>query len=204
MSDREAIYRRIREAIAPIADRTPLPDFDDAFVVATGRVADGAGWVDFQRNFEAVNGTFLRDADDLLACLLREKATTGYCDPAVPESLAARLGEVFTLVGKVDRGAIDDLHFGISRARGVIAETGTLILEDSLIADRLGALAPWAHIAVVPRSGLFPTVIEAVQHLGDDPNTIWVTGPSKTADVEGILIEGVHGPGLQGVLVWEE
>ena len=37
--------------------------------------------------------------------------------------------------------------------------------------------------------------------LGNDPNTIWVTGPSKTADVEGILIEGVHGPGAQIALL---
>jgi L-lactate dehydrogenase complex protein LldG len=35
----------------------------------------------------------------------------------------------------------------------------------------------------------------------EDPNVIWVTGPSKTADVEGILIEGVHGPGEQAVLL---
>jgi L-lactate dehydrogenase complex protein LldG len=35
----------------------------------------------------------------------------------------------------------------------------------------------------------------------DDPNIIWVTGPSKTADVEGILIQGVHGPGVQACLL---
>jgi L-lactate utilization protein LutC len=33
------------------------------------------------------------------------------------------------------------------------------------------------------------------------PNIIWCTGPSKTADVEGILIEGVHGPGEQIALL---
>jgi len=45
------------------------------------------------------------------------------------------------------------------------------------------------------------SVAQAVAMLGDDPNTIWVTGPSKTADVEGILIEGVHGPGRQIALL---
>ena len=48
---------------------------------------------------------------------------------------------------------------------------------------------------------------EGTHSIGDvaiyqpDPNIIWVTGPSKTADVEGILIEGVHGPGIQIALL---
>ena len=42
---------------------------------------------------------------------------------------------------------------------------------------------------------------QAVAALGSDPNVIWCTGPSKTADVEGILIEGVHGPGAQIALI---
>ena len=41
----------------------------------------------------------------------------------------------------------------------------------------------------------------AIAALGDDPNVIFCTGPSKTADVEGILIEGVHGPGEQVALI---
>ena len=46
-------------------------------------------------------------------------------------------------------------------------------------------------------------VADAIAALGDDPNVIWCTGPSKTADVEGILIEGVHGPGEQIALIVE-
>ena len=45
------------------------------------------------------------------------------------------------------------------------------------------------------------TIPDAIAAFGDSPNIIWCTGPSKTADVEGILIEGVHGPGEQIALL---
>jgi len=57
------------------------------------------------------------------------------------------------------------------------------------------------HIAVVERTTIFADIPHAVAGLGSDPNIVWITGPSKTADVEGILIEGVHGPGQQIALV---
>jgi L-lactate dehydrogenase complex protein LldG len=92
---------------------------------------------------------------------------------------------------------VDDYQFGITRGAGAIAETGTIILNDALTSARLAALAPWAHVAVISRRLLHSDLLQAVAALGSDPNVIWCTGPSKTADVEGILIEGVHGPGVQ-------
>ena len=97
---------------------------------------------------------------------------------------------------------IDDVRFGITRAAGAIAETGTLILNDATTSSRLAALAPWIHVAVVP-AGARSTVrvADAVRALGSQMNEVWSTAPSKTADVEGILIEGVHGPGEQIALL---
>ena len=85
--------------------------------------------------------------------------------------------------------------------RLAIAETGTVVLTDTGTSSRLAALAPWVHVAVVTRDEMVIDVPQAVAALPDDPNIIWCTGPSKTADVEGILIEGVHGPGVQAVLL---
>ena len=100
------------------------------------------------------------------------------------------------------RARIDDYRFGVTRAVGAIAETGTIILDDAHTSRRLAALAPWIHVAVFGPAQIHAHVIDAIAALGDDPNVIWCTGPSKTADVEGILIErGVHGPGEQIALV---
>jgi L-lactate dehydrogenase complex protein LldG len=90
---------------------------------------------------------------------------------------------------------------GCGRAAGAIAETGTIILDDARTSRRLAAVAPWIHVAVFGPAQIHAHVINAIAALGDDPNVIWCTGPSKTADVEGILIEGVHGPGEQIALI---
>ena len=100
-----------------------------------------------------------------------------------------------------DRTRVDDYQFGITRASAAIAETGTLVLTEAGTSSRLAALAPWVHIAVLDRQDIYIDVPQAVAALPKDSNVIWVTGPSKTADVEGILIEGVHGPGEQIALL---
>jgi L-lactate dehydrogenase complex protein LldG len=56
-------------------------------------------------------------------------------------------------------------------------------------------------VAVLEKHEVHRAISDAIAALGESPNTIWCTGPSKTADVEGILIEGVHGPGEQIALL---
>ena len=126
----------------------------------------------------------------------------GYCDPALYERVGAPLAAAgLTVETTYERDRYDDYQFGITRASGAIAESGSLILDDQRTSRRLAALSPWVHVAVLERSTIHRTIGDALAALGDSPNIIWVTGPSKTADVEGILIEGVHGPGEQIALV---
>jgi L-lactate dehydrogenase complex protein LldG len=115
--------------------------------------------------------------------------------------LQAAFPASFTVETTFDRTRVDDYQFGITRAAGAVAETGTLILTDGLTTSRLAALAPWVHIATIRRSEVFADLQAAVAAMPKDSNVIWATGPSKTADVEGILIEGVHGPGQQFALL---
>ena len=100
-----------------------------------------------------------------------------------------------------DRDRYDDYQFGITRATGAIAESGSLIIDDFKTSQRLAALSPWVHVGVLKKDEILRTIPDAITAFGDAPNIIWCTGPSKTADVEGILIEGVHGPGEQIALL---
>ncbi|MBC2604006.1 LutC/YkgG family protein [Puniceicoccus vermicola] len=196
MTDRERIFTELRSAVAEKETPEPLPDLPlDDFI---SRPRRGTGdWEDFKRNFEGVNGDYLETGEDLKNLLIREKARVGYCPEDLQEIISPWLPEGVELRSTFDRSLVDEYDFGVTRGTFAIAETGTIALQDQKTPDRLGALAPWTHIAVVEKSNLLPTVVQAIQSLPKDPNVIWVTGPSKTADVEGILIEGVHGPGIQ-------
>lgn len=199
--DREAILSRVRGALAPLHQRAPLPDYDSEIAVMRKLIAGRDLAELFAERLKRVNGQSFTDIAALVAHLRAVKALRGYCDPVLLPRLAAHFGPDFTLETTFDRARIDDYAFGITRAAGAIAESGTIVLNDATTSRRLAALAPWIHIAVVERASIFEDLPHAISALGNDNNVIWCTGPSKTADVEGILIEGVHGPGAQIALV---
>jgi L-lactate dehydrogenase complex protein LldG len=202
MSDsREQILSRVRAALAPLALRAPLPEWERELVGLRGTRDTADRWALFAERLKAVNGTPLTAVADLVALLESGGWRHGYCDPALWPRLQEAFPKTFTVETDFDRSRIDDYQFGITAATGAIAETGTLILSDRDTSRRLGALAPWVHIVTVHRDQIFADLTAAVVALPVDPNVIWVTGPSKTADVEGILIEGVHGPGRQIALL---
>lgn len=200
-NDREAILGRVRQALAPLPKRAEAPDWERELVV----MRNARGAVDaaalFTERLKLVNGTPISSLADLVALFVASGWRRGYCDPALVARLRPAFPAEIVFETDFDRTRVDDYQFGITVAVGAIAETGTVILNDAATSRRLAALAPWVHVAVVPRSRIHIDLPEAVAALGSDPNIIWCTGPSKTADVEGILIEGVHGPGVQIALL---
>ncbi len=198
-SPRDTILQRVNAALAPLPRRAPLPEWDrDLVHVRETAIPPSTDlWALFSSRLKAVNGEPVNDLATLVARLRENGWLHGYCDPALWPELAAAFGDGFTVETTFDRTRVDDYAFGITAAAGAIAETGTIILGDNTTSSRLAALAPWTHVAVLRTAQIHPDIPAALGAMPADPNLIWVTGPSKTADVEGILIEGVHGPGRQ-------
>lgn len=194
-SSREKILGRVRAALEPIKERAALPDYDTSVIATLPAGADL--WAHFCQKLKAVNGLALESVDALKAHLISRGVTLAYCDPALRDTVGARLAPEIGVEYTFERAKVDAYGAGITRACGAIAETGSIVINDASTSSRLGALAPWIHVAVLAPATLWPDIPTALGQLGPDPNTIWITGPSKTADVEGILIEGVHGPGEQ-------
>lgn len=200
-ADREAIFSRVRGALAPLHQRALMPDYSTELAVLRRMMGNRDALEVFSERLARVNGIALTEPAALVARLREGNWLHGYCDPVLWPALAPHFGPDLKVETTYDRKRVDDYAFGITRAAAAIAETGTLVLTDATTSRRLGALAPWVHVAVVERAKIFADLPQAVAGLGSDNNVIWVTGPSKTADVEGILIEGVHGPGVQIALV---
>jgi L-lactate dehydrogenase complex protein LldG len=201
MNDRRRILARVRAALAPLTTREPMPTYGDDEPVAHEALEGDDCVGAFVERVGRAGGRAFVDLASLTRWLVERGDVRGYCDPFLLAELGPVLSRELVLETRLVRNRIDDYRFGITRAAGAIAETGTVILDDATTSSRLAALAPWVHVAVVRTGTIHLRVIDAVHALGADPYVVWCTGPSKTADVEGILIEGVHGPGEQVVLV---
>jgi L-lactate dehydrogenase complex protein LldG len=197
MSSRDTIFSKIRTALGDVKDKAAYPDYDPAVLHSKPKL-EGTPREAFTRNFTAVSGKVIGSVAELAAFLQQIGQTRGYCDPSLmPEVGNALAAAGLTVETEYDRSRYEDYQFGITRATGAIAESGSLILDDARTSDRLAALSPWVHVGVLRESEIHRTIPDAMAALGPSRNILWATGPSKTADVEGILIEGVHGPGQQ-------
>ena len=88
---------------------------------------------------------------------------------------------------------------GITGVHLGVAETGSLMFLSGAHTPAATSLLPETHIAVVPVGRIVRAMEEAWQQtrdeIGDLPRAVnFVSGPSRTADIEGLLQIGAHGP----------
>ena len=103
------------------------------------------------------------------------------------------------LLGENLRTRAEDIHTGFTRADWGIADTGTLVLDSSSEDLRLATMLSETHIAVLPLSRLRGTSMDLeveLNRLAESPPRYlsFITGASRTADIERVLTLGVHGP----------
>ncbi len=101
---------------------------------------------------------------------------------------------------RLDRNKIEQADMGISEFQLGIAELGSIFQDASSIHDRLVSMLPPVHLVLLRTSALVETfssalvVIEKAYNGQMPPYLSFITGPSKTADIERELTIGVHGP----------
>jgi len=104
------------------------------------------------------------------------------------------------------RGAKDGDPIGVTGAFAAIAETGTLVLASGPGTPASVSLLPETHIAIVPAARIVAHMEEAWDlaraELRELPRAVnFVSGPSRTADIDQTIVLGAHGPYRVHILI---
>ncbi len=161
----------------------------------------------FRNRFEDLGGTFIAAASPESAArplweALRDEGIAALLlpgnDPAA-RSLADSVGAVGSCrIAAPDeiRGAAPPASAGIQSAEYAVAETGTLVQTSAGAKTLLPGLVTDVHVAVLAPAAFVDRMEECLAALAINPprNISFITGPSRTADIELTLTVGVHGP----------
>jgi len=199
-----------REAVA---DR--LKDRPQGVVPARGQREPHARVELFRTMMELASGTVeeIARADDVPAAVsafLRAHnlpfVVRRGSDPRLEAMPWARERTLEVAVGPSDGGDL----VAVSHAFGAAAETGTLMLTSGADNPTTLNFLPDTHIVVVEAEDIAGDYESLWQRLrktfgpGTMPRTVnWITGPSRSADIEQTLILGAHGPRRLHVIVIE-
>lgn len=134
------------------------------------------------------------------------------CAPDLPEEEVAKLAALcasrgIAVITKGMRQRLGGIDIGLTMAAAGIAETGSIVVRSSDEEVRLATMVAETHIAVLPESTIVadsyafePTLVD---WMGQPDFTAFITGPSRTADIERVLALGVHGPLELHILILE-
>lgn len=174
MSDRDAILGRLpssRPLAEPPGTQASIPPLDDDL------------WAVFQERLEALGGRLVS---------LTGTPTPDAISKAAGVSLDAAIGDFEGLAPHDDPWTAT---VGVTWAEVAIAETGSLVVCAGPNRSRLASLTPPVHIALIKNDAIVPHLEDAMVTFAQDRTAVIITGPSRTADIEGVLVRGVHGPG---------
>jgi len=102
-----------------------------------------------------------------------------------------------------------DIHTALTGADWAIAETGTLVLDSSSEDLRIATMLSETHVAWIPATRILPDATDLstylIEKMKSPPGYMsFITGASRTADIERVLAIGVHGPQELHILIVEE
>lgn len=189
MSDsRDRIFKTLRSVLLESAPLPELPatgpwqTFDDPFAR-------------FCEVLETVGGVCYRVAS-LSEANNRLNAVDDWTDAAVRISVVDGVGD-----STVDIADIDDPHdlenvdFAVLHGHFAVAENGAIWVTDDTVKHRVMYFLPQRLVMVIPASQIVNNMHEAYDRIevGKHAFAGFVSGPSKTADIEQSLVIGAHG-----------
>ncbi len=199
----DELIRRIAAALRRRGEPSSLPP--PAEREGAG-VPEGDGIARFRALFEEQGGRFISEPamEHLIPILgeaLRLAGVSAVVFPGDDEG-ARRVAEAlvpfgpFVLAGPGDLRRESPPAAGIQSAECAIVETGTIVQTSRDGKTLLPGLLPDVHVALLSRSSFADRLEDALALFSGDPprNISFISGPSRSGDIEQTLTLGAHGP----------
>ena len=170
MSSRDDILARVRRNQPAAVALPDVPLFDELVH-------------DFRTNLERMGGEFVSSID-IASRFPRAKIICS----TVPEVKGNReLPD--------DPGKLEDVDVGVVRAHFGVAETGSVWLSEREFGVNALGFLPQHLVVLLDPKAIVPNLHHAYRHpaFRDARYAVLMTGPSATADIEGILVRGAQG-----------
>jgi L-lactate dehydrogenase complex protein LldG len=182
----------------------------------------GESWDDwvqlFAANSQDLRTEFVRCASraELKTQLERLKTQNnwtrvGVHDAELVNFAAQSLGlPIVSTDGPYDKHELEKCEAGITVCEALVAQTGSLLMTNRTCGGRVLSILPPHHVVIATRDQLLPDLPAAFALLQDKfgsnyPSLMgFITGPSRTGDIERILVLGAHGPKKLTVLLLDE
>jgi L-lactate dehydrogenase complex protein LldG len=106
-----------------------------------------------------------------------------------------------------DKDALESCDAGLTECESLVAQTGSVCVTARSSGGRALSVLPPHHIVIAKKEQLVSDLAAAYEHLAEKyganyPSFIsFISGPSRTGDIERILVLGAHGPKKLTVLL---
>ncbi|MEI6241289.1 MAG: lactate utilization protein [Planctomycetia bacterium] len=146
----------------------------------------------------------LTAAADLVGTLSRErdwKQVAWHDHPLVaPLRAGIPCGTYEVRSGAFDKSALEACDAGITACEALVAQTGSILVSSATCGGRALSILPHVHVVIATCDQIVATLGDALHFAqersgGRMPSMLsFITGPSRTGDIERILVLGAHGP----------
>ena len=177
-----------RPSVLPPRSQLDIQHEIDLFLSEVNQLSGKAKRVDTRQLAQAIEG--LVETEEI------QKATL-WRTPLLEElNLAAhleRLG-VEIIPADADKHRLATCDLGVTGVDFALAETGTIGLLSSPDKQRPVSLLPRVHLALLHPNAFRPDLSQVFGEAKGQKYLVFITGPSRTADIELTVTLGVHGP----------
>ncbi len=199
-TQKEKVLKNVRDALVSSMD-VPFKDVDmegDVYFQPSPETLDIA----FAEEFSKANGKFIYcgnmvELSTALLGLLRERGINSlFCADDFFDGMLEEFG-VACYYSTVDISRCDA---SITTCEALVTRLGAIVVSSKQANCRQGYIFPPVHIVIASTRQLVKDISDAFQFLYKRYGTAWpsmisfITGPSRTADIEKTLVYGAHGP----------